>query len=263
MSNLDDLLQHQLEALEQGRKLDEVIEQIPDEAIELAPLIRLASAVRRVAHPNPQLNGATARQLATAARQNGRGQHQPQKQPIFSLPQLRPALATLAVLCAVALLLVGGLWMVKPQNARAAVAMEVAGVVEMASGPDASNWVLVKDGYKIRHGQRIRTGDEAGVTLVFFEGSRLTLGANADITLAKVNGRSDRSLQVVIEQTAGRTTHSVVPLQGKNSLYEVHTPSGSASVHGTIFSVAVDEAGKSHFAVDKGKVLVSNASADS
>ena len=262
MSNLDDLLQQQLEALEKGRSIDEVVEQVPAGAEELAPLIRLVSAVRRLSHPNPQLNGSTARQLAAAARQQEREQRKPEQHPVFSLPVLRPALATLAVLCAVALLLVGGLWMVKPQNARAAVAMDVSGVVEVASSQDASDWVRVKDGNKVRDGQLIRTGEGAGVTLVFFEGSRLTLGANTEIALAKVNGKNDRTLQVVIEQSAGKTTHSVVPLRGKDSLYEVHTPSGSASVHGTIFSVAVNEAGKAHFAVDKGKVLVSSASSE-
>ena len=114
----------------------------------------------------------------------------------------------------VLLLLVGGFWLVGPRNAQAAVAMDVLGKVEVAANDTASNWKPLHEGDAVHSGQRIRTGEAAGVTLVFFEGSRATLSANADITLATLDGSWDRTLRVVFNQHAGKTSHSVVPLRG-------------------------------------------------
>ncbi len=50
----------------------------------------------------------------------------------------------------------------------------------------------------------------------------------------------------------------MVPLQGKDSAYRVDAPGGTASVHGTRFSVAVGGSGESLFAVRTGKVEVTN-----
>ena len=258
MSEIDDLLQAKLEALEQGKRLDQVLTGLPPEAEELVPLVKLASAVREVAHPQSSLNGSTARQLVSAARR--RNNHTHQAQPAFNW--LRPTLAVVAVFGAVLILLAGGFWLVGPRNAQAAVAMDVLGKVEVAANDASTKWKPLQEGDAVRSGQRIRTGEAAGVTLVFFEGSRATLSANADVTLATLDGSWDRTLRVVFDQHAGKTSHSVVPLRGKESKYLVRTPSGAASVHGTVFSVAVDKGGKTRFAVDNGKVLVSSQSSE-
>ncbi len=63
MSEIDDLLQAKLEALEGGKRLDQVLTDLPPDAEELVPLVKLASAVRELAHPQSSLNGSTARQL--------------------------------------------------------------------------------------------------------------------------------------------------------------------------------------------------------
>ncbi len=136
--------------------------------------------------------------------------------------------------------------------------MDIGGKVEVAANDASSTWKPLREGDAVHSGQRIRTGEAASVTLVFFEGSRATLGANADVTLATLDGNWDRTLSVVFNQHSGKTSHSVVPLRGKESKYLVQTPSGTASVHGTVFSVAVGKDGKARFAVDTGKVLVSS-----
>lgn len=253
MSEIDDLLQAKLEALEGGERLEKVLTDLPPEAEELVTLVKLASAVRELAHPQTSLNGSTARQLVSAARQHKNHRSQPQ----LAFNWLRPALATMAVIGAVVLLLAGGFWLVGPRNAQAAVAMDIVGSVEVAANDTSTSWKLLREGDAVRSGQRIRTGAASGATLVFFEGSRATLSANADVTLATLDGSWDRTLSVVFNQHSGETSHSVVPLRGKESKYQVQTPSGIASVHGTVFSVAVNKDGKARFAVDTGKVLVS------
>lgn len=256
MSDLDEIFQNQLEAIESGKPLEKVLEEMPAEESELAPLLRLASAVRTVAHPAPQKDGVLTYVQNAATRRNHN--HRPSPRLTFNRPWMRPAFATVAVLCAVVILLAAGMWLVGPRNANAATLMDVAGQVEVAANDSATSWKPVSEGDQVHSGERIRTGGSASVTLVFFEGSRATLGANTDVTLADLNGTRDRSLHLVLDQRAGKTSHSVVPLKGTESAYLVQTPSGTASVHGTVFSVAVDKNGQARFAVDSGKVQVSS-----
>ena len=258
MADMDALLQNQLEALENGKHLEQVIKELPPEANELAPLLSLAFAVGRVTNPQTQFNGSTTRQLVAATNRRNRNNRPARQQPVFALPRMRPAFATLMAVAAIVLMLAAGFWLVTPRNTRAAIAMDVAGKVEVASNDKASDWKPVSDGDVVRNGQRVRTGAGAEVTLVFFEGSRATLGAMTDVTLASLDGKRDGTLRAVIDQHAGTTSHSVVPLRGNESAYLVHTPSGNASVRGTVFSVTVADKGQSLFAVDSGKVLVSS-----
>jgi hypothetical protein len=258
MADMDALLQSQLEALENGKQLDHVIGELPPEAKELAPLISLAFAMRRIAHPRTQLNKVTNRQLATAANRRNRDDHRSKQQPIFAVDWLHPAFATLAVVSALLLMLAAGFWLASPRNVRAAVAMDIVGRVEVASRNSATDWRPVSEGDTVRHGQRIRTGAGAGVTLVFFEGSRAQLGAMTDVTLLTLDGNRSGVLRAVFEQRSGTTSHSVVPLHGNESAYQVRTASGNASVRGTVFNVTVAEKGGSLFSVDSGKVLVSS-----
>ena len=254
MPDLDEILQKQLEAMESGKPLEKVLEEMPAGGEELAPLLQLASAVRRVAQPVPQKDGAFYYQQAATLKRSQN--HRPR--PAFNRPWMRPALGMVAVFATVVLLLAAGLWLVGPRNASAATLMDVAGQVEVAASDTAPSWTPVADGDQIHSGQRIRTGEGGTATLVFFEGSRATLGANTDLTLSTLSGTWGRSLHVIFDQRAGKTSHSVVPLKGAESAYQVQTPSGTASVRGTVFSVAVDKNGQARFSVDAGKVLVSS-----
>lgn len=257
MLEKDELLQRELSALENGAPLDEVVNRLPEDGREFEPLIRLAAAVRSLPHPEPLLEQSRSRlqRLRPAGRR-------------FQWQSLRWALApamvgALALLVIFAGALLGlGLSLSGPRDAQAATLMDVNGRVEVASGPAASDWRLLSAGEKVHSGQRVRTSNASGATLVFFDGSRTTLGSNADLTLARVDGDRGKVLRVVLNQNAGKTSHSVVPLRGKKSSFMVLTPSGAASVHGTTFDVAVDAAGKSRFAVNTGKVLVTNESSE-
>ena len=53
MPDYDDMLQKKLSDLENGADLDEVLQDLPEEAKEIGSLIRLASTVRTMPHPEP------------------------------------------------------------------------------------------------------------------------------------------------------------------------------------------------------------------
>lgn len=265
MSKLDDLLQQKLEALESGQALEDVIAELPEEARELGALISLASALQTMPHPQLQMQSSLAALQSTSARKTIRPANW--RRPVeWVWPRLAYASVGVGVglvlLFALVTLSVFGLWMAGPGAAHVVTAMDVVGVVGVGTKDSAGGWELVSNGFQIRQGQNLRTGSEGSVTLVFFDGSRMTLGPDTDLTLTKVDGRWGDVLQVELSQQAGDTKHSVVPFQGKKSAYLVHTPSGMVSVHGTIFDISVNEAGQARFAVDTGEVLISGQASE-
>ncbi len=149
-----------------------------------------------------------------------------------------------------------GLWLSGPSGAKAATLMDVNGYVEVQSPSGA--WTVAEEGEQIRAGESLRTSGASAATLLYYDGSRTSLGANTSLTLKTLNGQWGKRLQVELVQTSGKTSHSVVPLKGKSSAYRVEAPGGVASVHGTKFNVDVKFGGESLFAVNTGQVEVIN-----
>ena len=169
-----------------------------------------------------------------------------------------PAMAGLAALLAVCVFLAAGIgfWFSGPTAAKAATLMDVNGYVEVQA-PNGS-WTVAQEGQQVRQGDRVRTSGASSATLLFYEGSRASLGPNTNLVLKTVAGQWGSGLKVDLVQVSGKTDNSVVPLRGKNSQYLVEAPGGTASVHGTKFNVAVVNGGDSLFAVHTGKVEVVN-----
>lgn len=281
MPDLDNLLQQKLIELENGRPLEDVLASLPEAAVELIPLLQVAASVRAMPQPapDPSLAEAGRQKVLEAARDATlpaitASETSPTRphaaarpaaagpwQQLHSLrSQPRFWVAALAGVFLAVLLVTGGLawYLSSPRGAEAAALMDVSGIVEVASADQAADWKPVKAGDTIHTGQRIRTGDGSGATLVFYEGTRSIIGPNADLTLSVLEGGAGKQLRVLVDQYAGRTDNSVVPFSGKNSSFVVNTPNGSASVHGTRFDVEIGQGGQTRFAVERGRVLVYN-----
>ncbi len=256
MNDIDEILQQRLEELEQGKPLDEVLTHIPAELEGLVSLVRLASAMREM--PHPQLARAPIQQLIR--RDNGRAAlpKQGRQWPRWGFAT-GLAGAAAAVMLAMVTLAAFGLWLAGPRSARAATLMELNGQVELAS--TAGDWHAAQEGERVHEGARIRTGDDSSATLLFYEGSRATLSSDTDLSVTRLGGTWNKVLKVGLNQYAGQTSHSVVPLHSPDGRYQVLTPSGLASVRGTIFTVAVNPDGQSRFSVERGKVWVNQADA--
>ena len=171
--------------------------------------------------------------------------------------------SSLAIFALVAVFALGtALFLAGPASAHSARLANVTGWVEVAPSADSSDWRFVSDGEQVRQGERIRSYSESGATLVFFDGTRSVVGADADLTLTKLDGSWGNVLQVRIDQKDGVTSHEVVPLRGGSSVFQVNTPSGRANVHGTSFMVAVSPKGESLFSVVHGSVAVAGAGSE-
>lgn len=263
MSEMDERLQEQLDALDGGTPLESILAEL-GEGSELGSLVSLADSLRAVPRPEPQAVRARERkrQVMAAAKE-------PPQPTGLQWGRIRWVFAAgLGGATVVALLLLVlsvtafGIWLAGPRSAHYATLMDVTGVVEVAAADVGDGWRAVAAGDRVRTGERIRTHAASGATLLFFDGSRTYLVPNTNLVMTRLDGDWGDELQVELEQYSGRTTHSVVPLRGEESAFLVRTLSAAASVRGTYFSVAVDARERSHFAVRSGSVTVTSAETD-
>lgn len=97
------------------------------------------------------------------------------------------------------------------------------------------------DGAVLYLGGSVRTSADARAVITLFEGSTVELEPGSDITIEEATTRSGSTI-VGLAQSLGRTWHVVTHLTTADSRYEVRTPTATASVRGTAFEVALDDA---------------------
>ena len=270
MLDLDSLLQEKLDALENGQAMEEIVASLPPEAEELETLLMLASAVRSAPHPEPhaeKINAQRSRIMAAAEIETRpiRRRETPAHRTSWPWTEKKWGFGAALSFAAAMVVLVwvgSALWTGQFSGDRPSARLEnITGQVQVASSLNSSKWANASPGQQIYSGQRIRTLGASDALLVFFEGTRTYLGPDSELDLTQIHG-SDSSLQVEITLKHGETRHDVIPLKGSRAFFLVHTPSGTASVHGTRFDVRVSRDGHAQVAVNQGEVRVQNANAE-
>lgn len=268
MSKRDDYLEEMLNGQEQdvtqrNYQLGEI------ESGEEAALVKVANSIRDLDHPelDPRIIQSEKRRMITAARDR-----YPVRQTLSSSLNGRfkgqwlfvSSVAGAALVLMMVFILASGvgLYFSGPRGAQTATLVDGVGVLEISDTGLANDWHAISSGDKVKSGQRLRTGADSSVNLVFFEGTQATLSPNTDLVISKIDGNWGNELQVELIQNSGETNHQVVRLKGDQASYEVYTPSGSASVRGTSFKVLVEDTGLSLFTVETGEVLVMNDGAE-
>lgn len=264
MSNPEKKLEEKLRALEEGQPIEQVLAD-DEQSSELGSLIQLAESIKGL--PHPELSRKTIQEekqrLIAAARDKRRANPRKQGSRVGGFTGqwlFVPAAAGLALILLMVFVLAAGMgfYFAGPTGAHFATMTDISGQVLVSENGQADDWSQSFEGDRVRSGQRVQTGPDSEVTLVFFDGTRTRLAANSDLMMTQVDGSWGDVLQVTLIQNEGQTNHQVVPFQSDNASFQVLTPTGSASVHGTDFSVLVADTGKSLFAVSTGQVLVSN-----
>ena len=269
MSDLDAVLQEKIAELESGQQIESLLTDLQEEASELEPLLRLAAAVRSVPHPTPTRAQVAAQRyqvMAAAERKTCPDRRPEAGRPWRSfLPQVnhpwRMGAVAAALVMGLVVLVSLGMWL-GGRGYQTARLENVVGQVEVAESAQEGTWKNISNGYRVQSGDRLRTVGASSVTVAYYEGTQSFVGANTDLTLTQVDGAAGDILQVELTQNSGATTHKVIPFNGKKSLFLVHTPSGTASVHGTSFDVKVKEDGQSQYSVNTGEVRVTNAESE-
>ena len=273
MKESHETLHHYLQKLEAGLPLDEVLDGLPAEHVDLAGLISIAQSLRLAPEPACDAAAVAARDKVVFAAIRERAAEPPRPEEesgwIWSgwrnwrLPTLHfiPQFQFSGGLITLLVIFVAS-WAFfmrdhSSANAFSATLDDGAGRVEVTS-LQSDTWRALEVGERVGEGQRVRTGAASTATLAFFEGSALYLAPDSAISFIELGGE-DESLIVEIDQDSGRTAHDVVPLHGEVASYIVRTPGGTATVHGTSFSVHVGPSGDSQFAVNEGEVTVAAA----
>ncbi len=118
-----------------------------------------------------------------------------------------------------------------------------------------TDFVQASAGMKLKAGDRVTTGEDGSVLLVFFEGSVIEIGPGSDVSVEELaRDAATGSTTVSVWQLVGSTVNRVQNLADSSSKYEVETPSGVAVVRGTTFSLEVDESGDTELRTQEGNV---------
>ncbi len=139
---------------------------------------------------------------------------------------------------------------------RIASVSETAGDVLVKAATD-EDFRPLGDTTHVLTGYAVRTGAASGVTLNWVDGSRVRLGPETSIRVRKCNfNTSSKQTTSLFDLDAGRIWVRVLSALGGKTKFEVRTPTATAGVRGTVFSVSVDEAGQTAVAVYEGEVVV-------
>lgn len=261
--NQDQLLQTYLERVENGEPLEAVLQQIPAEEQQLAELLRTAVRTRDAARAT-RMDPAVAQAQDQRIREHEKSYGSPTRQnhPVRPLWPVLAGLGTAFLVFAVLAFAAVGVLLTRSAEARAATVMEVSGIVESGPADRSSDWMPLADGNQVAAGTILRTRADSSATLVFFDGSRTVLAPYSEVVLEKVGGSTSlmgkKTIAVRLQQIAGDTNNSVVPFRTDGASFEVGTPGGMVTVHGTVFDVSVDDRGIAFFTVDHGEVKVTN-----
>ncbi|MFN2153593.1 MAG: DUF5666 domain-containing protein, partial [Anaerolineae bacterium] len=132
----------------------------------------------------------------------------------------------------------------------------VRGIVEI-QGADG-RWEPAGARPFVRAGEDVRTGALSGVEMAFDDGSVARVGADAQITVDRLQPTTTGARAIELTQWRGESEHTVARAEDNHGWYVVRTPSGTGTAVGTAFQVRVTPALASWFSIDEGTVRVSN-----
>jgi len=112
------------------------------------------------------------------------------------------------------------------------------GTVEIKKNRDDSNFVTAESGEKLEDGYIVRTLDDSRATIIFPNEIITRLDENSEIEI-KSSSFSDKSSQVFLYQSSGKSWNFVEGGLDLETNYEIETPRSVASVRGTIFSLSI------------------------
>ena len=115
-------------------------------------------------------------------------------------------------------------------------------VFVMKAGMD--DWVEGAVEMSLEVGDMVKTGDDSGAEITFFDGSTMELEAGTQIEITSLEFSADTDVTTItLMQTIGTTISRVTKLLDPASRYEVETPTGVVAVRGSGVEIHVGEDG--------------------
>ncbi len=164
------------------------------------------------------------------------------------------SLATLLVL------ILGAFVLAQPGGAEATLVVSAGEVVVNQAGGaifagSADTAVSAGHVITVQEGDTIRLNDSASAQLRLQDGTTVDLFSGTTLAVSELVTNDD-SFRVRLNLLSGKTLNRVVRLLRSDDAFEVKTPSSTASVRGTVFTVEVQTAEMSVVSVDEGVVRV-------
>jgi hypothetical protein len=161
------------------------------------------------------------------------------------------------------LLVAGGVYLYLPRGS-SATADNAATLVVLNTAIDAqkgsSEFAPALDGDILSNGDFVRSSQDGRAVLTFFDGSTLSVDPASLVKVLTLNRLADGGIQLLVEQTLGRSWAAVSKLKTPDSKFEIKTPSSIAAVRGTSFETSVtqnaDGTTSVTYKVDEGEILV-------
>jgi hypothetical protein len=143
------------------------------------------------------------------------------------------------------------------QDIAATLAILQTDISAQKSGTDFSPAL---DGELLANGDVVKSSQNGRAVLSFFDGSTLTVDPGSLVKVLTLNRLASGGIQLVVEQSLGRTWASVAKLKTPDSKFELKTPTSTASVRGTAFETIVqqqaDGSVTATFKADDGQLVV-------
>jgi hypothetical protein len=165
----------------------------------------------------------------------------------------------------IVLLLVGaGVYLYLPRASNATVE-NAATLAVLSTSIDAqkgsSDFAPALDGDILTNGDFVRSSREGGrAVLTFFDGSTLSVDPGSLVKVLTLNRLASGGIQLLVEQTLGRSWAAVSKLRTPDSKFEIKTPTSIAAVRGTAFETGVaanaDGTTSVTYKVDDGEIIV-------
>jgi hypothetical protein len=119
-----------------------------------------------------------------------------------------------------------------------------------------NDWTGAQVGTELEVGDTIKTGNNSGAEITFFDGSTLELEAGTEIEILSLDLACDTGVTTItLEQMVGDTISRVTKILDPASSYEVETPSGVVGVRGSGVRIQVF---LGHLEYEDGTTLATN-----
>jgi hypothetical protein len=163
----------------------------------------------------------------------------------------------------IVLLLVGaGVYLsLRPTSSATADNAATVGVLSTAvdAQKGSTDFAPALDGDIVSNGDFVRSSKDGRAVLTFFDGSTLSVDSGALVKVLTLNRLASGGIELLVEQTLGRSWAAVVKLK-PDSKFEIKTPSSIAAVRGTAFETIVTQNADGTisvtYKVDDGQILV-------
>ena len=124
----------------------------------------------------------------------------------------------------------------------------------------SSEFAPALDGDILTNGDFVRSNKDGRAVLTFFDGSTLSVESGALVKVLTLNRLASGGIELLVEQTIGRSWAAVSKLKTPDSKFEIKTPTSIAAVRGTAFETSVaqnaDGTTAVTYKVDDGQILV-------